>query len=247
MSEQVGLFDDTYVYLSPGKTSPWMFVVTSQDSDLRVLSEMPMNDSAGLRIDGFNHAWILVHHEPTGSAWRVTLHQTIVLAVPLDMPQGWWFLDDCYRRSLVLDGMGNVIVTSRNEAEARVWRVDPDSGDWESLGYPITETNEVAVKTHVGTIVIETNAPHDNFCPELQWSAGRQSTDALVGRTLQVVSWITPLLLPPDAGQLSMHYTGLCAAWTTADSDGSATLEIHDMGTGAVSMIPVAGTASWVK
>ncbi len=245
ISSQVVYYDDSITHVGAGKTLPWMYQASSQESDFVVLAEIESNDFENLEIVTVNHAWTLIRHGITGELWRVLNTDGEALAVPSDPPEGWSLLGACYSETVVLDGAGFIARPLRNAAEAQVWRTDPETGEWTPRGYPVTGLNALSLEAYVGTYVIATEVPGDNFCPEFDWDSVGVSTDALEGASLQVAAGADPVVPSPQEGGLYMHRTGICAAWYTSAPDGPV-LQVYDVFDGTVTSSPVAGQAAWV-
>ena len=246
LSKQVGYRDDSITHVGTGKTAPWMFQVSSQESDFVVLGAIENSDFGSLEIVHINHAWTLIRHGVTGELWRVLNTNGDALAVPSAPPEGWSFLEDCYIDTVVLDGAGFIARPLRNAAESQVWRTDPETGEWTPRGYPITGLNALELKAYIGTYVITTEVSGDNFCPEIDWDPAGVSRDALEGGSLQVVAGGDPVVPSPQEGGLYMHRTGICAAWYTSAPEGPV-LKVYDILDGSVTSSPVAGQAVWLN
>jgi len=232
---------DQYMSLSPGKSAPWLFFDRPDDSDLSVLWDLYTEAPEELQVIDFNDSGTLLVNDPNADqAWHVQ-PSGVTTRLTLDPPEDRWLLrDDCGGPKGGVDDQGQVILTTRHQSDARVYRLEPETQRWQPIGLPMTAISSTLVQGRDETYIVRSSLAGSPSCPAIEWDP----SDALVyGSATQVARPDNGVvhLLPEGASGVVVGGQGHCVAYANGDQ-----VEVLDVLTGQVQRLDIVGAPTWV-
>lgn len=211
--------DGAFVYVTPGKSSPWLVRESPSRPAFDVLSVLA--GAPTLRISRSSSAqWLLVEvldDAGESQGWvRVSVDDGTAEAIELAPPAGFTEFA-CYWPNPVIDSRGQVLAPLRDASIAQVQRLDPSTGTWQPIGRAVTTVDAVDVTVHGDSYLVQARGPNTTFC---QPEVFEPAEGALVGTSLQLVRPVDDVeyVLPSDLAWTSVRNDGACAALVGAET-----------------------------
>jgi hypothetical protein len=207
--------DGDYVYLSTGKSVPWLVVDSPAQATFVPIDALATADPSTLTVNWSpGLEWLLVHDGMDGW-WRIEVSTGTTDVLDLTPPDGEMMFE-CYSPSAVIDEAGRVLVGTRDATAAAMHRFDPATSTWESLGERVTNVDDIGANPYGETSVVHTTGSGMTFCPPQMFDPG---TAVLGGTTQQLLRPVDGFarVLPANVYPIPDR-SGICAALSDYNS-----------------------------
>lgn len=226
--------DGAFAYLAAQGGATHLVIEDPQD-----LSMEPIDALGGLapvRVSsGSARRWWLLEIGEAEQWFRLSLDDAAAEPIELTPPLGFDPLE-CYYPAPVLDAHGRVMLATRNATRAQIHRLDPATGQWDTVGEPVTAVDTLAVVAIGDSYVLSATGSNMTFCPPQSFEP---EPYVLAGTSTQLLHEDGAAYVLPYAPS-TVRDDGDCAVLAT--TDGVVVLDVRD---GTELAVPGYVGASW--